>query len=99
MLAALEHLACPKEILEECLRILKPEGMILITTPDISGKKILEFLSFKLGVVSPELMKEHKYYFDSQKLSDLLISSGFKKEKITITKFEFGYNLFAQAFK
>ena len=99
LLAALEHLTRPEEILKESFRILKPGGIILITTPDSGSRWLLEFLSFRLGIVSPEQIKDHKYYFDREKLFKLLVSAGFKKERIIIEKFEFGCNLFARAAK
>ncbi|MFH0852572.1 MAG: class I SAM-dependent methyltransferase [bacterium] len=99
MLAALEHLGKPEEILKECLRILKPGGLLLLTTPDLSGRGLLEFLSLKLGIVSREQIRGHVNYFSRETLSILLAAAGFEKDKIIIEKFEFGYNLFARAFK
>ncbi len=99
LLAAIEHLDFPQEVINECFRILKRGGIILLTTPSPAAKKILEFLSFKLSLVSAELLKTHKKYFDKEELVKIFTMAGFRKEKIVIGKFEFGYNSFIKAVK
>ncbi|MBI4709153.1 MAG: class I SAM-dependent methyltransferase [Candidatus Portnoybacteria bacterium] len=99
MLAVLEHLDYPQEILRESFRILKGGGQLLLTTPAKVAKPILEFLSFKLGIVSPEQIKDHKNYFNELQLRQALVDAGFKESNTTIKKFEFGVNLFARAIK
>jgi ubiquinone/menaquinone biosynthesis C-methylase UbiE len=71
LLAAIEHFSYPQEIIKECFRILKPGGALLITTPSPAAKKVLEFLAFKLGIVSSEGVREHKRYFDKKSLKKL----------------------------
>lgn len=99
LLAALEHLDHPKDMVAECLRILKPGGRLLITTPSSSAKWLLEFLSLKLGFVSAKQVKDHKYYFNPVSLKRLLLKAGFQEDKIMVEAFEFGCNLFAYALK
>ncbi|MFH1744864.1 MAG: class I SAM-dependent methyltransferase [bacterium] len=99
LLAAIEHLSYPQEIIQECYRILRPGGKILITTPSPKGKWLLEFLAFKIGVVSPKEISDHKQYFSKESLSEICEQAGFKKENIVIKKFEFGYNIFLCAKK
>lgn len=98
LLAALEHLSYPELILSECFRILKVGGRLLITTPSPKAAPVLEFLSFKIGLIPPKEL-DHKNYFDGKTLTSMLIEAGFKKENILIKKFEFGFNVFASAIK
>lgn len=98
LLAVLEHLEHPKQILKECYRILKPEGLLILTSPTPSSKPILEFLSFKLNIVSPVEISDHKNYFNSVQLIKILKEEcGFSK--ITARTFQFGLNNFVLATK
>lgn len=97
LLAVIEHLNYPKEIINETFRILNKNGRILITTPDISSKSILEFLSFKLHIVSPREISDHKQYYNTESLKRLLENVGFKE--VQIKKMQLGFNLFATGIK
>ncbi|MGD9581982.1 MAG: methyltransferase domain-containing protein [Vampirovibrionia bacterium] len=97
LLAVIEHVNKPLELLEEIYRILKPGGKIVLTTPSPASKYVLEFLSFKLKLIDEELIKEHKYYFNKKELQDSLKKIGFKS--IEIKYFEFKYNILAVAEK
>jgi len=97
LLAVLEHLSDSKKVLSECHRILKPEGVLILTTPSPMSKPLLEFLSFKLGIVSPAEIADHKHYYSGKELHDLLIGTGFGG--IKCNSFEFGLNNMAIAFK
>jgi len=89
--AFLEHIDHPRLLIKETYRILKINGAALYTTPTIPAKKILEFLAFKLNLISKREIKEHKRYFSKQSLIELLKS--FKKNIIITHKyFEFGLN-------
>ncbi len=44
MMACLEHLEHPKNILKEAYRILEPNGKIIITTPTNNAEKVLNVL-------------------------------------------------------
>lgn len=88
--AFFEHIDHPKEILDECLRILKPSGKIILTVPSKKAQIVLEFLSFKLGLISSREIEEHKQYFDKESLLNL-----FPKNKHCAVKheyFELGLN-------
>ncbi|MCC7278095.1 MAG: class I SAM-dependent methyltransferase [Chromatiaceae bacterium] len=73
MLAVLEHLDNPVEILCECKRILRPGGGLLLTVPSRRAKPILEFLAFKMNVVNPEEILDHKRYFNREDLIRLFL--------------------------
>lgn len=64
MLAVLEHLDHPQAILNECARLLRPGGGLLLTVPSWHAKPVLQFLAFQLGVVSRDEIADHKRYFD-----------------------------------
>jgi len=99
LLAAIEHLENPQNIVNEIFRILRPGGKVLITTPSPRGKWLLEFLAFKIGIVSPKEISDHKHYFSKEELLKICERAGFKNENIKIKEFEFGCNTFLCAKK
>lgn len=96
-LAALEHLVSPDFILKEAYRTLKKEGLFVLTTPAPASKTLLEFLAFKLGVISSREIKEHKHYYSKQELINLLKKHNFKT--IKLKPFCLGFNTLAVARK
>jgi len=94
MLAVLEHLENPQEILNEVFRILRNNGKLILTTPLPLAKPILEFLAAKLRVISESEIKDHKNYFWPSDIKKMLIRTGFKKENIKNYFFEFFLNNF-----
>lgn len=98
-LAVIEHLENPLRILKTAYKSLKKNGTLLITTPSPIAKPILEFLAFKIGVVSKQEIRDHKKYYNKKELSDLLVTCGFKSKNIKIKNFLFGVNTFAIAKK
>lgn len=92
MLAVLEHLTEPRLILSESWRILKPGGRLILTTPTPLAKSILEFLAFKLRLISQDEIKGHKNYFWPADVKKMLRESGFKNESIKSRYFEFFLN-------
>ena len=98
-LAVIEHLEKPEKLLTSTYKSLKKDGKLLITTPSPIAKPLLEFMAFKLGVISKQEIKDHKKYYTRKELQDLLISSGFKSNKTKINHFFFGLNIFASAEK
>lgn len=97
MLAVLEHLDYPEEIVKEIYRILEPNGTLIITTPSKFAKPILEFLALKLNVINKESIASHKVYFDKKSLGKILIDAGFIIKKLNY--FELGMNIFIKAHK
>lgn len=96
MLAVLEHLKHPKEIIEECYRILKPGGKLLITVPSPYSKPILELFA-KMRLVRPEMIDQHENYFQKQQLQKMIESAGFASVQVNF--FEFGLNICVCAIK
>jgi ubiquinone/menaquinone biosynthesis C-methylase UbiE len=95
-LANLEHLEIPKKTLEEIYRVLKPEGILLLTTPSTHGKPALEFLAF-FGIVSKQEIQDHKNYFNKHNLLEYCKTIGFTSS--THKYFQLGMNNFLTAKK
>ena len=81
MLAVLEHLNEPQRVVNLIYRSLKNGGQLILTTPTVASKPVLEFLAFKLGVIDVHEIKDHKHYFTKQELFKLLGAAGFKEVK------------------
>jgi SAM-dependent methyltransferase len=64
MHAVLEHLEDPEGAVRYVRDALAPGGLFLFTVPSPTAKPILEFLSFRLGLVSRREIEDHKRYFD-----------------------------------
>lgn len=96
ILAVLEHLKHPEEIIKECYRILKKGGVLLITVPSPSSRPILECFAV-LGVVRKEMIEQHENYFTKQRLAQMCGRVGFKT--VLVTSFELGLNTFVKAMK
>ena len=92
MLAVLEHLSNPQEILTECFRILKPAGKLILTTPTPLSKPILEFLAFQLRLIDKNEIEDHKNYFQPAEIREMLIGAGFREHNIKNYFFEFYLN-------
>ena len=96
LLAVLEHLKYPQDIISECYRILKPAGTLLVTVPTKRSQPILEFLS-TLRLVDPHMIHQHENYFTPAALQTILNAAGFTA--ISISSFEMGCNTFIKAIK
>ncbi|OGV96063.1 hypothetical protein A2W24_00810 [Microgenomates group bacterium RBG_16_45_19] len=96
MLAVLEHLTYPKTIIQEIFRILKPGGKVLITVPSRYNRPLLTLLA-GLGLVRPEMIKQHQHYFTPIRLKQMLIQAGFKQ--IEVKYFEWGLNIKVKAIR
>jgi len=90
MFAVLEHLPYPNFDYLSIIERLKVGGYLLLTTPTKLSKPVLEFLSYKLGIVSCREIEEHQHYFDLNEIEKLFLKYGLKVE--TKKVFEFGMN-------
>ncbi len=97
LLAVLEHMDHPLEIVKEIHRILKPGGILLGTVPSKAAKPVLEFLSYRLNIVNPDEIRDHKEYYTKTSLEILFTQASF----ITFEHkyFQFGMNNFFVAKK
>jgi ubiquinone/menaquinone biosynthesis C-methylase UbiE len=73
MLAVLEHIENEQQILKEIYRVLVPGGKLIITVPSVWSQPILEFLAYKLRIVSEAEIRDHKRYYNREKLKKVLM--------------------------
>ncbi|MGH7178832.1 MAG: class I SAM-dependent methyltransferase [Tepidisphaeraceae bacterium] len=90
MLAVLEHLREPEQVLREAYRILAPGGSLIMTWPSGAVDPLLNVLH-RVGMVSDEMESdEHSQRIPVQELTGLLSAIGF--EKFIHRTFECGLN-------
>lgn len=79
ILAVLEHIPLDQVsvLLNEFKRILKVGGNVLITTPTPASKPLLEFLAFKLKIISAPEIADHKHYYSRADMHTLATQHGF----------------------
>ncbi|MGD9755045.1 MAG: methyltransferase domain-containing protein, partial [Acidimicrobiia bacterium] len=96
MLAVLEHI--PPDtvggLLREVRRVLKTDGSLVLTTPTPASKPLLEFLAFRLRVISRPEIEDHKKYYDRHAIDEVASSAGMRV--VTYKKFQFGLNSLAE---
>jgi 2-polyprenyl-3-methyl-5-hydroxy-6-metoxy-1,4-benzoquinol methylase len=81
MLAVLEHLSHPNEMVGEIARVLKPGGRLVLTVPSKAAKPVLEFLAYRVGIVSEAEIRDHKCYYDRALLTTLFADTGLEIEQ------------------
>ena len=72
MNALLEHLDNPEELLLDALRLLKVNGILVMTTPTPISKPLLEFMAYKIHIINEVEIKEHKHYYSKQDIINLI---------------------------
>lgn len=91
-LAVIEHL--PTETVEGHLRAiadtLRPHGRLVLTTPTPRSKPVLEFLAFRLRVISAHEIRDHRHYYGADELVALLAGLGWRD--VDHAHFQFGLN-------
>jgi len=97
MLAVLEHLDHVNAVVAEVYRVLRPGGIFCGTVPSVLAKPVLEFLAYKLNVVNPDEIRDHKQYYTHLSLQNLMIGAGFATLKHKY--FQLGMNNFFVAKK
>ena len=93
LLAVIEHLKNPQVVLSQCNSLLKPDGLLVITTPASKGDKLIRFIKRTLGVKDEleEGYGPHLINFNEQTLTGLLTAGNEFKVKF-YKKFELGFN-------
>lgn len=100
MLAVTEHLN-PQSlvfIFMDIYRILKPGGLLILTTPASWSDGILHFMAH-LRLVSKEEIHEHVYAYSLPLLGWYFGAAGFPMNNVRFGYFEFGLNLWGVAEK
>jgi len=100
LLAVLEHCSTHRvdSLLRETLRILRPNGMLIMTLPAAWTDGLLRSLAF-LRLVSAHEIDDHKATYTIPATVALLLAAGFKKEDLRAGHFEACMNLWFAAKK
>ncbi len=100
MLAVLEHLERQDvvRLLGEIYRVLKSEGLFIITTPAPWADWLLRVMA-KLHLTSDVSFDEHKSGYDHSMISQILQDAHFRKTRLRLGYFEFFMNIWATAVK
>jgi len=92
--SVLEHVKETQPLLNECYRLLAPNGIFYISVPTWRGKFFLEYTAFALKHKQARIeMNDHKMYYDKRDLWPILVKAGFLPEDIRLTYYKFGLNL------
>jgi SAM-dependent methyltransferase len=100
LLAVVEHLNPNSMALlfKESHRILKPGGMVILTTPAAWSDGLLKLMS-QVNLVSAEEIHEHAYAYTLPLLGWHFGQAGFEMTKVRFGYFEFMLNMWATARK
>jgi SAM-dependent methyltransferase len=100
MLAVVEHMDpnAMVSLFQEIHRVLKPGGVLIITTPSAWSAPLLNFMA-RISLVSKEEIDEHVYVYTLPLLGWYFGRSHFDMEKIRFGYFEFFLNMWAIAEK
>lgn len=96
-LANIEHLEQPLFNLHEIYRVLRKDGVLILTTPSTAATPVLEFLAYRLKWIDEAEIRDHKIYFSKKLLQHYLQKVGF--QQIIVKRFQMGMNLHAIAIK
>jgi len=80
----LEHMYYPMQIVQKVHNILKPNGQLIISVPDISGFESSFYKAYAYGLQVPE----HLHHFSPKTVRLLLEENGFNVEKIVHQNFD-----------
>jgi SAM-dependent methyltransferase len=100
LLAVVEHLNPTSMALlfKESYRILKPSGMVILTTPAAWADGLLKFMA-EINLVSAEEIHEHAFAYTLPLLGWHFGQAGFEMTKVKFGYFEFMLNMWATAQK
>jgi SAM-dependent methyltransferase len=98
MLAVTEHLNPDSLVVlfKEIHRVLKPGGLLILTTPASWADGLLHLMAH-IHLVSKEEIHEHVYAYSLPLLGWYFGSAGFPMTKVRFGYFEFGLNLWGVA--
>ncbi len=100
MLAVFEHIeprVLPR-LLNEVYRVLKPNGLYVITTPARWSDGLLRLMA-RLRLVSAVEIEEHKAAYNHAKLASIFKQTNFVMQNVRLGYFEGFLNLWATAYR
>lgn len=93
----IEHVIDPCEVISKCSKILKPNGVIVIFTPNLNSliRESANLLSFVFNNQRNKILRNfypiyHRYYFNKKSLSYLLEKYGFNIVQTKQRNIDFG---------
>jgi SAM-dependent methyltransferase len=92
MLAFLEHIPQPADMLRVVAGALKSDGRIVITTPAPWGRQVHD-MGAKLGLFSRQAAEEHETFLGRRTLDDIARGAGLRMSEFRY--FLFGFNQLA----
>jgi len=95
-ISVLEHVWDPLAALQDCYRVLRKGGVLILHVPTWHAKPILEFSAFRLGTSPAHEMDDHKMYYGKRELWPLLVRAGFKPSCIRLAYQKLGMTLFGR---
>jgi len=100
LLAVVEHLdpALMAKLFREVYRVLKPGGMVILTTPAAWSDGLLKFMA-RINLVSAEEIHEHAYAYTLPLIGWYFGQAGFEMTKTKFGYFELMLNMWATAQK
>lgn len=100
LLAVVEHLdpSLMAKLFKEVYRVLKSDGMVILTTPAAWSDGLLKFMA-RVSLVSSEEIHEHAYAYTLPLIGWYFGQAGFEMTKTKFGYFEFMFNMWATAKK
>jgi 2-polyprenyl-3-methyl-5-hydroxy-6-metoxy-1,4-benzoquinol methylase len=100
MLAVFEHIQVNvlPGLLTDIHRVLRPGGVLVMTTPSAAAEPVLKFLTM-IGGVSKTEIEEHTDHYSREKIRAVMRQTPFDPDSTEIGLFQFGMNVWIRARK